>query len=191
MDSGQKKAAMVLYETTLRKSTNQLVCWIGVLVTGGISLLKELCQLYQSGFSYFKSFQNILELGTYFLSIIFVMDFNPCHADTGLRYGWQWEIGSITITVAWISFLSNFWMVPFLGIYILMITNILKTFGKLAFVVILFVFAFAIGFHCLLAEQANSVVNNVLRKYLEYILISGGICSCWVLHDQDTGHDAW
>ena len=44
-------------------------------------------------------------------------------------------------------------MFPFLGIYILMITNILKTFLKLSIIVIVFVLAFALGFHCLLAEQ--------------------------------------
>ena len=137
------------------KSTVQLVGMVGVIATAGISVLKELIQLFQSGAAYFKNYQNIVELGTCVLAIIFVVDFNDCHAETGLRHGWQWEIGAFTITVAWIIFLSNVQMFPFLGIYILMITNILKTFLKLSIVVILFVLAFALGFHCLLAEQVQ------------------------------------
>ena len=41
------------------------------------------------------------------MAIIFVVDFNGCHAETGLRLGWQWEIAALTITVAWLIFLSN------------------------------------------------------------------------------------
>ena len=140
---------------SMGKSTIQMVGMIGVIVTAGMSVLKELIQLGQSGAAYFKNWQNIIELGTCVLAIVFVVDFNECHAETGLRHGWQWEIGAFTITVAWILFLSNVQMFPFLGIYILMITNILKTFLKLSIVVILFVLAFALGFHCLLAEQVQ------------------------------------
>ena len=114
---------------------------------------RELIQLGQAGPAYFKSIMNIMELGTCVMAIIFVVDFNGCHAETGLRLGWQWEIAALTITVAWLIFLSNVQMFPFLGIYILMITNILKTFLKLSIIVIVFVLAFALGFHCLLAEQ--------------------------------------
>ena len=96
-----------------------------------------------------------MELSTCILSIIFVLDFNECHADTGLRHGWQWEIGAFAITVAWISFLSNVRMLPFLGIYVVMVTQIYKTFLKVFIVVLLFVLAFSLGFHSLLAEQVK------------------------------------
>ena len=137
----------------------QWIGQIGVLVTASLLTLKELVQLLQTWRSffknYFKSSENIMELSTCILSIVFVLDFNECHADTGLRHGWQWEIGAFTITIAWISFLSNVRMFPFLGIYVVMVTQILKTFLKLSIVVILFVLAFSLGFHSLLAEQVT------------------------------------
>ena len=142
----------------------QWIGQIGVLVTASLLTLKELAQLlqtYRSFFkNYFKSSENIMELSTCILSIIFVADFNECHADTGLRHGWQWEMGALTITIAWISFLSNVRMLPFLGIYVVMVTQILRTFLKLSIVVILFILAFSLGFHSLLAEQ---VINSLSR----------------------------
>ena len=141
----------------MRKKTMQWIGQIGVLVTASLLTLKELVQLLQTWRTYFRNYfksgENIMELSTCILSFIFVLDFNECHADTGLRHGWQWEIGAFTITIAWISFLSNVRMFPFLGIYVVMVTVILKTFLKLSIVVILFVLAFSLGFHSLLAEQ--------------------------------------
>ena len=143
--------------SNMRKKTIQWIGQVGVLVTASLLTLKELVQMLQTWRSffrnYFKSSENIMELSTCILSIIFVVDFNECHTDTGLRFGWQWEIGAFTITIAWISFLSNVRMFPFLGIYVVMVTQILRTFLKLSIVVILFVLAFSLGFHSLLAEQ--------------------------------------
>ena len=143
----------------MEKRTIQMVAQIGVLVTASVHALKELIQLAQYPRSYFKSYENIIELSTCILSIILVVDFSECHEMTGMRYGWQWQIGAVTITIAWIAFLSNVRMLPFLGIYILMIGNIMKTFLKLSIVVILFMIAFALGFHSLLAEQVNIIEN--------------------------------
>ena len=155
---GTEESCNAIYGMTkMKKSIIQWIGQIGVLVTAGLLALKELIQMFVTWRSYFKnyfkSFQNVLELSTCVLSIIFVVDTNDCHDVTGLRYGWQWQIGAFTITIAWISFLANVRMFPFLGIYVLMITDILKTFLKLSVVVILFVLAFALGFHSLLAEQ--------------------------------------
>jgi hypothetical protein len=44
---------------------------------------------------------------------------------------------------------------PFLGIYIVMFTDVLVTFLKLSVIIVLFVVAFSLGFHCLLAEQVE------------------------------------
>ena len=156
----------------MRKKTMQWIGQFGVLVTASLLILRELVQFIQTWRSYFKSAQNIMELSTCILSIIFVLDFNQCHADTGLRHGWQWEIGAFTITIAWIRFLSNVRMFPFLGIYVVMVTQILKTFLKLSIVVILFVLAFSLGFHSLLAEQVSDWLIIIMYTYAGNGIIS-------------------
>ena len=148
----------------MRKMTVQLVAQIGVLITAGLHTLWEIVQLIMAPRSYFKSYENIIELSTCILSIIFVVDFNSCHEVTGVKYGWQWEIGALTITVAWINFLSNFRMYPILGIYVLMISNILKSFLNMGIVVLIFLLGFAIGFHSLLAEQVGSIFLHLTNS---------------------------
>ena len=146
----------------------QLVAQIGVFVTVAMLILKELIYLVSKPKSYLTHIQNNLSVAIFPLTIIFVLDFNSCNEVTGLRLGWQWQIGAVSITISWISFLSNVQMLPVLGIYVLMITDILKTFLKLAFIVILFILAFALGFHCLLGEQVD-ITRLLLRMLLPYV----------------------
>ena len=138
---------------SMEKGSMQLVAQIGVFVTVALVTLKELIYLVSKPKSYIKHIENNLSIAIFPLTILFIVDFNSCNEVTGLKLGWQWQIGAISITASWISFLSNVQMLPVLGIYVLMITDILKTFLKLAFIVIIFILAFALGFHCLLGEQ--------------------------------------
>ena len=108
--------------------------------------------------SYFRSYENLLEWTTYATSILFAIDFTACGSRTGLRYGWQWQLGAFAITAGWLNLLANVRKFPFLGIYILMFTDVLKTFGKLSVVIVLFIIAFSLGFHCLLADQVNNLL---------------------------------
>ena len=105
--------------------------------------------------SYFRTFENTIEWSTFVLSIVFVCDLTGCHEETGLRFGWQWQLGAVAITAAWVNLVSNVRKFPFLGIYVVMITDVLMTFMKVAVIVILLVEGFALGFYCLLAEQVS------------------------------------
>ena len=144
-----------LSNNRMEKSMVQLVAQFGVYVTVGVMILKELLYLISKPKSYIRHLENNLSIVVFPLTVIFVVDFNSCSEVTGLRLGWQWEIGAVCITISWLSFLSNVQMLPVLGIYVLMITDILKTFLKVAFIVMLFIMAFALGFHCLLGEQVT------------------------------------
>ncbi len=54
---------------------------------------------------------------------------------------------------------------PFLGIYVVMFADVFKTFLKFSLICALFIVAFSLGFHALLAEQAR------LKKtyYVDYV----------------------
>ena len=65
------------------------------------------------------------------------------------------KIGSICVTLSWLNLLSNVRKLPFLGIYVVMFTDVLQTFLKFSIIVALFIVAFAFGFYALLAEQEN------------------------------------
>ena len=39
----------------------------------------------------------------YVTAILFVFDFDDCSAETGVRQGWQWQIGAVSITMCWLN----------------------------------------------------------------------------------------
>ena len=53
-----------------------------------------------------------------------------------------------------------------------MFTDVLKTFAKLSVVVVLFIIAFSLGFHCLLADQVHKLAISYtdLQKQLNMVL---------------------
>ena len=143
----------------MRKVPMQLIAEVGVLVITALNLLKEIIQLVQSPIAHFKSLDNIMEVVICTLSILFVVDMNDCNEFAGLKLGWQWQIGACAITIGWISYLANMKTNAHMGIYVLMISKILMTFSKLTMVLVCPLVAFALGFHCLLAEQVRKFVS--------------------------------
>ena len=152
----------------MRKVTMQIIAEVGVMVITALNLLKEIIQLVQSPRSHFKSLDNIMEVVICTLSILFVVDMNDCNDLSGLKLGWQWQIGACAITIAWISYLANMKTNASMGIYVLMISKILMTFLKLTLVLICPLLAFALGFHCLLAEQVRTVVSVSCPNIIQF-----------------------
>ena len=52
--------------------------------------------------------------------------------------------------------LSNVRKFPFLGIYVVMFTSVLKTFLKFSVICMLFIISFSLGFHALMAEAVST-----------------------------------
>ena len=95
----------------------------------------------------------MIEWSSYISAILFAIDLTACQERTGLRSDWQWQVGTFAITSSWLSLLANIRKFPFLGIYVVMFTDILITFFKFSVIVVMFIVAFAMGYHCLLANQ--------------------------------------
>ena len=142
--------------TGMEKPLMQTISMWGVIIVGGLNILKELFQITTARLSYFRDYQNAVEWATYVLAIVFVIDFTTCQERTGLRLGWQWQLGAFAVTISWVNLLTNVRKFPFLGIYVLMISDVLKTFTKVFIVILIIVMGFSFGFHCLLAEQVSS-----------------------------------
>ena len=117
-----------------------------------IHMVKEALQLTRYRLAY-MTVTNFIDWTCYVTAMLFVMDFSGCHKSTGLRYGWQWQFGTLCVVMTWFNLLINIRKFPFLGIYIVMFTDVLVTFLKLSIIIVLFIIAFSLGFHCLLGER--------------------------------------
>ena len=110
-----------------------------------------------------------LELSCYITAILCAVDLSSCHSRTGIRTGWQWQLAAYAVTSAWINLLYRIRQIPFLGIYVLMVIDVLYTFLKFAVIILLFVIAFSLGFHCLLAQQVREHVRYFQRTMLKQL----------------------
>jgi len=87
------------------------------------------------------------------------------------RTCWQWPLGSIIITTAWLNFLCQLRFIGFFGIFILMLENVIKTVARFSIVVAIFVLAFGFGFHLLFINQLafDSTSEALLKTFVMMI----------------------
>ncbi|XP_050405831.1 transient receptor potential cation channel subfamily A member 1 homolog [Patella vulgata] len=137
--------------------------WV-ILGLAVFNLLKELLQIFQAKLSYL-GWTNLIEWVTYVTALLLVIDFNECQDITGYRYDWQWSLGAVSIFLAWMDLVSFIQKFPRFGIYVVMLTDVLKTFAQFFIVFFLFIVAFALAFFTLFQNQiAFRSVGNSLMK---------------------------
>jgi len=65
---------------------------------------------------------------------------------------WNIPIGSFLLTCSWLNLTSYGSQMPFLGIYILMLRQIVETILKLSTLIVIFLIAFGLGFHVIFSK---------------------------------------
>ena len=106
------------------------------------------------------NFNCYLKVCSYAISVIYVL----CSYNYEEGSAWElWEnwrcmyphksMGAITVWIAWINLVIFIRVFPKLGIYVVMLTEIMRTFFQCFPVVILFTVGFGLGFHILLHNQ--------------------------------------
>ena len=134
-----------------------------VIIAAARLLIVEFVQCVMTGYHYFLSLENYIEVLAYISSIIFVSHFGTnCWCPTN----WQWQLGAIGIFLAWINLILFLKRVPLLGIYVLMFNAILHSFLKFALIAFLFVVAFCIAFYMILYKAVSQFVT--LKMFYVY-----------------------
>ena len=138
----------------------------------------------------FFGVDNLMDLFCYTTSLLVVIDFGSCESSTGLRNCWQWPLGAVCITVTWLNLLSLIRKLPFLGIYVVMFTDVLQTFLKVSGVVLLFVIAFSLGFSALLENQ--TYFENFPKSMMKtFVMTSGEMEYDNLFFDNVLGPSIW
>ena len=79
---------------------------------------------------------------------------------------WNIPVGSLLVTCSWLNLTSYGSQMPFLGIYILMLQQIVSTILKLSTLIIIFIIAFGLGFHVILNKIVKCNFTN--ERLLNY-----------------------
>lgn len=91
---------------------------------------------------------------------------------------------AVNVTLAWLNLLGEVRQLPFLGIYVIMFFDILKTFMRFAIVFGIFIVAFGLGFHLLLINQTpfQSVESSLLKTF---VMMTGEFEYEGIFHDEN------
>ena len=65
----------------------------------------------------------------------------------------QWQLGAVTIAMAWINLLLHMRLLNKIGIYIIIFEDVIYTFLKIAVVFVILLVGFALSFHILLSHR--------------------------------------
>ena len=116
--------------------------------------MDELTQMFRRRWNYFKSFENYIQIALFLFTIIFVSGFsNGCWCAPP----WQWQIGALAVFLAWFNTIILLSDLPWVGIPINMLFNIIFSFLKLIFLPILLIVAFAIPFYMVFVRDIVAV----------------------------------
>ena len=113
-------------------------------------LVIECTQVYRRKWKYFLSYENYFQISLFVLTIMFVSGFSH---DCWCFPGWQWQIGALAIFLGWFNMVILLNNMPWIGIPINILLNIMFTFLKLIFLPILLIISFAIPFYMLFVRD--------------------------------------
>lgn len=124
-----------------------------LLSSSAIQLLREIVQLWRRKALYFYDLENFIELSMFVLTIVFCAghDSSDClcvNADV-------WQVGAVALFLAWMDLLMFLKRLPFTGIPINILLNIVYTFITLAIVPTLLILSFSFPFYMLLVRPVS------------------------------------
>ncbi len=79
--------------------------------------------------------------------------------------------------MAWMNLLSVIRQLPVFGIYVIMFTDILKTFFQFAIVFVIFIIAFGLGFHILLENQVLILTTIDWTEIGSFVIYRPHLCT--------------
>jgi transient receptor potential cation channel subfamily A protein 1 len=144
-----------------------------VIILALIQIIKELFQMISQRLDYIN-LENAVELSAYILAILFTIDFNSCSRDIGYRCVIQWQIGALGVFLTWFALVLFIQKFPTFGIFVVMLTDILRTFSRFFLVFFLFIIGFALAFHMLLQNHnsfqhfGNSLLKTCVMMIGEF-----------------------
>ena len=127
-------------QTTLRALI--IICVI-------VGLLTELSQMALTKLKHYLDLHNLCDWFTYVGPILVVSCFTECGAMTE----WQYQVGIACVFVACMNLIYFIRIIPFLGIYVMMVMLMLRNFMQFFTIMFLFIIAFGICFFLLLHNQ--------------------------------------
>ncbi|XP_033842208.1 transient receptor potential cation channel subfamily A member 1b [Periophthalmus magnuspinnatus] len=161
-DTGERVITMVpisFYEQSVFLS----ICMAMVVVMNTYSICKEVVQISQQRFSYFKDTSNQIDWFSALSSLGFVI---PLMLNA--QGSFHWQVGAVAVLSSWVGFLLYLQRFEDVGIYVVMFGEIMKTLVRIVMVFLYLVLAFGLVFHALMLNQKQfeSVPLSIVQTFV-------------------------
>lgn len=146
---------------TAKNQINKIVPHL-VSVFALVNLVKEMYQLFVLRHRYFKDPSNYLECTLYVTVIAFMLPYTLEINDI-LDHSPSvfWQFGTIAVFLSYADMVLFLQTMDYVGLYVTMFLEIMKTLCKVLFLFVMFGLAFAFVFHILLKEEVRKLTNIV------------------------------
>ena len=137
-----------------------------VLLFSIIRLSFEAIQLIYDHVGYISDWENWIEVTLFISSILFATGaYVQCCVCVE---NWQWQLGALSIFLAWLDLVLFMKKLPLFGVYVVMYIQIIYTFLRFMFLALLFIVAFGLSFYMLFVQYSLSV--SYVATYYNIIL---------------------
>ena len=115
----------------------------------------EATQLIYDHLVYLTDWENWIEVILFIFSILFASGaYVQCCVCVE---NWQWQLGALSIFLAWLDLVLFMKKLPLFGVYVVMYIQIIYTFLRFAFLALLFIIAFGLSFYMLFVQDNSEV----------------------------------
>ena len=136
---------------------------VATIVFAVLGLIMEFVQLYLVTCKEYIGLHNLLDWLTYIGSIVLLSRASTCDELTD----WQFQLGVAGLFLSYMNILFFLRIIPFLGIYVMMVGLMLWNFVYFFIIMFLFLFAFGICFYLLTQNQEvfSTIPYSVMKSY--------------------------
>ncbi|XP_053198303.1 transient receptor potential cation channel subfamily A member 1b [Scomber japonicus] len=147
----------------LKQSLFLSSCMVMVLIINIYSIAKEVVQISQQRWSYFRDYSNQCDWFSAIFSLLFIIPL-MLNAEGSLH----WQAGAMAVLNSWVGFLLYLQRFEGIGIYVVMFGEIMKTLVRIVMLFLYLMLAFSLAFHALMLNQKefDSVPLAVMQTFV-------------------------
>ncbi|XP_068613571.1 transient receptor potential cation channel subfamily A member 1-like [Brachionichthys hirsutus] len=160
--TGEHNITMVHVSFT-EQSLVLTIAMMMVFVMNIYAILKELVQLSQQRWNYFRDYSNQNDWTSAILSLLFIIP-----TMLNLEGSLHWQAGALAVLSSWIGFLLYLQRFEGVGIYVVMFWEIMKTMVRVIMVFFYLVLAFSLAFYALMLNQKEfqSLPLSIMQTFV-------------------------
>lgn len=155
---------VTMMNTSFTEQTfNVSLCMALVFLMNIYAIIKEIVQISQQRYSYFKDYSNCIDWGAAVLSLLFVIPLM-----LNVEGTLHWQAGAVAGLHCWMGFLLYLQRFEGIGIYVVMFLEISRTLFRVVFLFFYLMFAFSLAFYALMLNQQEfgSLPLSVMQTFV-------------------------